>query len=617
MKKYLFLLFTCLLLVALVIPACAAPKAENVIKIGVIGPMEFMEGEHHWMGAQMAAKEINDAGGINLGGKKYSVELVKADSNEILSPADAATAMERLITVDKVDFVVGGFRTEAVFPMQDVAMDYKKIFINCGAATMALQQKVMGDYDRYKYFFKGTPYNEIFLVTSDFKMLGMVAAMLKQELGITGKLKAAIMAEKLTWADGMVAIAQAQLPAMGMEVTGTWRPSDTATDVNAALTAVAATEPHIIFTTFSGPVGVTYAKQFGELQIPACSVGILVEAQKKGFLEATGGKGNYVMTLNTYAKGVAVTDKTVPFFDKFEKETGQFPTYTAATYDAVLNMKGKIEDAQSLDPDVLVPYIEKTDQIATSGRVKYYPVEDAEPPKVPHDLVYGPGYTTGIGTQWQDGELKCVWPKKEYGNVDDYGDWKFEYPGTVPYKIPPNVIAKFKGQAPPTPPAPPAPTPAAPPAPSAGGVSFEAAEYANAEVGFSIKYPKNWTKVPEEIKGDILFYAKGGDRVPILAVSVREGATFADAVTAGLTASGGSDVKLEGAKEVTLADGTKATESKVKWKNPAAPLPPDTYALGAQKDNKWILVTITTVSLLAPYDAKKFSEIGHSLQLTK
>ena len=611
MKKYLFLVFTCLLLVTLVIPACAAPKAEGVIKVGVIGPMEFMEGEHHWMGAQMAAKEINDAGGINLGGKKYAVELVQADSNEILSPADAATAMERLITVDKVDFVVGGFRTEAMFPMQDVAMEYKKIFIDCGAATTALCQNVMDDYDRYKYFFRATPLNDVFLVTSDFKILGMVAAMLKQELGITGKLKAAIIAEKLTWADPMVAIAEAKLPAMGMEVTGTWRPSDTATDVNAELTAIAATEPHIVFTTLSGPVGVTYAKQFGELQIPACSVGILVEAQKQGFLEATGGKGNYQTTLNIYAKGVAITDKTVPFYDKFVKETGQFPTYCAGTYDAILNLKGVIEEAQSLDPDVLVPYIEKTDFVGTGGRVTYYPVEGAESPKVPHDIVYGPGYLTAIATQWQDGELKCVWPKKEYGDVDDYGDWSFEYPGTVPYKIPQNVIAKFRGQAPL---APPAPTPAAPSAPPAGGLSFEAAEYANAELGFSVKYPNDWAKQTSETT---LFYAASPNKVPILLVDAEEGATFTEALTKSLEALGGKNVKMKPESETTLADGTKATQAIGKFDHPAAPMAMDIFSLGAMKDNKWVMVTVGTVGLLAKFDEAKFSEIAHTLQLTK
>ena len=62
------------------------------------------------------------------------IKLVQADSNEFLNVTDATNAMERLMTQDKVDFVLGGFRTEAVLAMQDIAMDHKKIFIGCGAA---------------------------------------------------------------------------------------------------------------------------------------------------------------------------------------------------------------------------------------------------------------------------------------------------------------------------------------------------------------------------------------------------------------------------------------------------------------------------------------------------
>jgi len=80
-------------------------------------------------------------------------ELVKADSNELLSLTDATNAMERLITSDKVDFIVGGFRTEAVLPMQDIAMYNKKIFIGTGAAHPELCLRVAKDYNRYKYFF--------------------------------------------------------------------------------------------------------------------------------------------------------------------------------------------------------------------------------------------------------------------------------------------------------------------------------------------------------------------------------------------------------------------------------------------------------------------------------
>jgi len=441
MKRFWFICFITIILVSMILPACAAPVTD-VIKVGVIGPMKFMEGENHWNGAVLARDEINAAGGVNLNGKKYQIQLIKVDSNEILSPTDAAAAMERLITVDKPDFIVGGFRTEGVFPMQEVAMNYKKLFFNCGAATRALQAKVVENYDRYKYFFKTTPFNEYYLVANDFKFLSMVGTIMKQQLGITEPLRVAIVAEKLTWADAIVTTAQATIPKLGMEVTGVWRPSDTATDVNAELTAIAATNPHIIFATFSGPVGVTFGKQAGEMQIPAPIVGIVVEAQKDGYWEATGGKGNYVMTMNTFARGVAITEKTLPFVDKYVKQFGQCPSYTAVTYDAILMMKGIIEQAQSLDPEVLVPLIEKSEYLSTAGLIKYYPVgPDTKAPACPHDIMYGPGLTTGIGVQWQDGQLKGVWPAKGIGTG---GFEKLDYPGIVPYILPPAAIEKFK-----------------------------------------------------------------------------------------------------------------------------------------------------------------------------
>ena len=95
------------------------------IKIGVIGPMKFVQGIGHWNGATMAAEEINARGGIQVGTKKMKINLIQADSNEFLNVTDATNAMERLMTKDKVHFVVGGFRTVAVLPMQDIAMEAK------------------------------------------------------------------------------------------------------------------------------------------------------------------------------------------------------------------------------------------------------------------------------------------------------------------------------------------------------------------------------------------------------------------------------------------------------------------------------------------------------------
>src|SRR5450759_2859313 len=157
------------------------------IKIGVIGPMKFVQGIGHWNGAVMAADEINAKGGVKVGNKTMQIKLIKADSNEFLNVTDATNAMERLITKDKVNFVVGGFRTEAVLAMQDIAMDYKKIFIGCGAASKILCDRVGENYSRYKYWFRGTPFNEYYLVATSFAHLGVAGAAIKNELNVPVK----------------------------------------------------------------------------------------------------------------------------------------------------------------------------------------------------------------------------------------------------------------------------------------------------------------------------------------------------------------------------------------------------------------------------------------------
>ena len=408
----------------------SVPVWGRTIKIGVIGPMNFVQGKGHWNGATMAAEEINAKGGVQVGSEKMKIELVKADSNEFLNVTDATNAMERLMTQDKVDFVIGGFRTEAVLAMQDIAMDYKKIFLGCGAATKSICDRVGENYSRYKYWFRGTPFNDHYLVRTGFAHLGLAGAAIKNELKVP--VKCAIVAEKAAWTEAMVKAAEATLPKMGFEVVGVWRPSAVATDVTAELSAIQKSGANLIYTIFSSSVGITFARQAGELKIPAAQVGINVEAQKEGFWEATKGMGNYVFTMTTYIRGIETNELTKPFIDTYVKQFGEVPTYTADTYSAISHsLVPSIEAIGSLDADKIVAHLETREYLVPGGKVKYEKDAQGRPT---HDLTWGPGYMTSLGGQWQDGKFVGVWP---YKWVAAPGAPEVTYKGMVPLKLPP------------------------------------------------------------------------------------------------------------------------------------------------------------------------------------
>ena len=413
--------------------------------------------------------------------------------------------------IEDVDFVVGGLTTENVVVYREVAMAAQKIFMNCGALTGSLQFSVVTDYTNYKYWFKVAHTNETFLIKSLFKMTITIGDILKNILlsygddvaadyrvPEDGKLRVAILMENLPWADGMVAAAQTYLPIFGFALVGTWRPSPTATDISTELSQIAAAKPHIIFTSFAGPVGAVYSKQRVELGIPAMTIGINVPGQLKSHWANTEGKCNGEIQTDTWPEGLENTAKTTAFFNAFMAKTGEYPLYTAGTYDAIYSLKEAIEAvsaahgcddiADVVDPgniDAFIQYLETSSYTGTAWTTAYYPmpaitlsatspgldalseaqvsklydlasygqtydqnqwlcgyVSGVQQPHIAHDLVYGPGYVTSIiGSQWQNGHKVGVWPMDlgddyDAALTDQYGCWNFEYPGTADVVIP-------------------------------------------------------------------------------------------------------------------------------------------------------------------------------------
>ncbi|MDY7035620.1 MAG: ABC transporter substrate-binding protein [Thermodesulfobacteriota bacterium] len=436
-NKFMFLqLMAAITLIAF--PGIASASSDKIIKIGVIGPMEFKAGMQQWAGAQLAAEEINNAGGIMLKGERHKIDLVKKNSNEMRSVTDAVNAMEGLITVNKVKFVTGGYKTEAVLAMQEIIADYKIIYMSA-AGTPSLAARLVKSYDKYKYWFRGVHLNSVYFTTVKLALLETAIAKIREDLGIA-RPKVAMVVDKIKIGDEIVKFGKAMIPKMNAEIVGIWRPSLFATDHTAGLTAIKAAGAHVIFMFLPGPSGTVFAKQWGETQFPAAAVGYITDGFSKEFWQTTDGKCDYLSFWNAYGR-VEINDQSIPFWDNIFKRTGDYPATHIGTYDVIYILKEAIERANTLDSDALVVALEKTNYIGPKGRVAYHPRDH----KWPHDYIWGIGYKTWVCVQWQKGELMTVWPTGQSVLGDERWVGK-KYKGTVDYQLPPWMIKYWKGK---------------------------------------------------------------------------------------------------------------------------------------------------------------------------
>jgi len=140
MKRYIWLL-NIVLALSLLVASCGptpteapaptkAPAAET-IKIGFDIPLSgdfWKVGEESICAAEMLWEEINAAGGLEVGGKKYQLEFIYEDND---SKAESATAAAlKLITVDKVLTIVGPLSSRQAVPTGEVAETNKTPMIS-------------------------------------------------------------------------------------------------------------------------------------------------------------------------------------------------------------------------------------------------------------------------------------------------------------------------------------------------------------------------------------------------------------------------------------------------------------------------------------------------------
>ena len=129
-KGLLFIVAVSCIVLGLVFVSCG-PKAPESIKIGINAPMTGdipKVGEGSKFAAQMWLDDVNAAGGIEVGGKKFKVEIVIEDNE---SKAESAVKVAtKMITEDEVLVIVGPQSSKQAIPAGGVCNNYKTPMIS-------------------------------------------------------------------------------------------------------------------------------------------------------------------------------------------------------------------------------------------------------------------------------------------------------------------------------------------------------------------------------------------------------------------------------------------------------------------------------------------------------
>jgi branched-chain amino acid transport system substrate-binding protein len=379
------------LMLALATPGYAA----DTIKIGVIAEAQAVAASSIPLAAQLAADEINAAGGVD--GKK--IEIVSYDNHS--SAAESVRAFQRAVNEDHVNAVIASYISEVVLALEPWTGRLKTVMVTPGAASDVITQNIAKDYDNLKYTFHG------YLTSTS--IADSVCAPAKDLLVDQLHMKTAVvMSEDAAWTTPLDAEYIKCLPEIGLKVIDHIRVSPDTTDFTPIFNKIEGEKPDVIITGIAH-VGVQPTVQWKQQEVPIPMFGISAQATNSSFWNDTNGAVEGVLYQAVSGPGVAVTPKTLPFVNAFKAKYGNFPSYCGYTaYDEVYYLADAFKRAGSTDSDKLVDALEKTDYVGTIGRVQFKGKDSPNP----HALKVGPDTITGLMLQWQDGKQTNLWPAK-------------------------------------------------------------------------------------------------------------------------------------------------------------------------------------------------------------
>lgn len=129
--------------------APAAPTKS--VKVGVVAWLGWPIGLGTQRSAEVMADTVNQAGGLDIGGEKYTVEVIAADDQN--NAEGSRSAVEKLLSQDKVQYIIGDEFSGGWLQLTEEA---KVPVVSVNPAPTIMDPK-------YKYSFQGSPLTSQFV----------------------------------------------------------------------------------------------------------------------------------------------------------------------------------------------------------------------------------------------------------------------------------------------------------------------------------------------------------------------------------------------------------------------------------------------------------------------
>jgi branched-chain amino acid transport system substrate-binding protein len=361
--------------------AGSAMAAES-IKVGVVLPLTGEQakfGEIEKNSFLLALEEINGAGGVN--GKK--IELVIEDDTG--KPDVGRSAMEKLITQDKVPVVGGGYSSSVSFAMAAVAQQRKIPFVvNTGSDDKITEQK-------WDYVFRlNPPASEYPTSVNEF---------LKE---VVKPQTVAILHENTNFGQSSSKSFAEQAEKLGLKVAMKEGYQSGAVDFKPLLVKVKAANPDLVYMVSYVMDAALLMRQSKELDLnPKLFVGGGAGFTLPEFVKNAGDAAEYVYSADLWAP-TAPYKGAKEYYEKYvAKYKSETEYHGAEAYACLYVIADALKRAKSHTPPDIREALTKTDMMTAFGQVKFISYDKkTQQNKLP----------TFMG-QWQKGKFETVWPK--------------------------------------------------------------------------------------------------------------------------------------------------------------------------------------------------------------